>query len=375
MSKWMIGAAFSAALVLAVGPVGAAPWKNITLNGYYSFEYEKRVSGDEEGDLAGSFDADLFDLVINIQATERLRIATDITWEHGAASEDGRGNVASEYAIAEYTFNNLFKVRAGKQFTNFGIYNEVHTAKPATLTVKEPFTTNKNTKLGSAIRFYPRWNNGIAFSGAGLRGENSYDYIVQISNGEHQLQDSDGDVLDADEGGDIENPFDADVDTSKALGGRFRYWPNDEWVVGFSFYMDKLPVFDADEDQIDNIDLSSYSLHSEWYPMNGFGLEFEYVMGSIDTDSGTDFSRNAYTIMFSQVVAQKFTPYFRYEFLEPNDDIDDDEATMMIVGVNYRMDTNLFLKGEITSTETDDANAKFEGADYKEFRFSISIGF
>ena len=87
----------------------AAPIQNIDINGYFSFEYEQHVSGDERGDKYGSFDLDLFDLVLNIDLTDQLRVATDITWEHGAATEDGRGNAAVEYAFAEYRYNNLLK--------------------------------------------------------------------------------------------------------------------------------------------------------------------------------------------------------------------------------------------------------------------------
>ena len=50
-------------------------------------------------------------------------------------------------------------------FTGFGIYNEIHTAKPAFLTVKEPQATNKNNKFGSVLRFYPRWGAGLAVVG------------------------------------------------------------------------------------------------------------------------------------------------------------------------------------------------------------------
>ena len=51
----------------------------VSINGYSSFEFEKQIGEEGRGDPNGSFDVDLFDLVINVQATDRLRIATDIT--------------------------------------------------------------------------------------------------------------------------------------------------------------------------------------------------------------------------------------------------------------------------------------------------------
>jgi hypothetical protein len=91
--------------VLCLSPVNihAQIQDNIHINGYMSMEFEKQLGDDGKGDKNASFDADLIDLVWNINATDRLRIATDMIWEHGAASEDDRGNVAIEYAFAEYT--------------------------------------------------------------------------------------------------------------------------------------------------------------------------------------------------------------------------------------------------------------------------------
>ncbi len=161
--------------------VHSATLDNISFNGYLSFEYERHIDGDKtngDGDAVGDANGS--------QATDKLRVATDLTWEHGSATEDGRGNVAMEYAFAEYTLGQHTKVRAGKMFTNFGIYNEIHTAKPATLSVKEPQSTNKNDKLGSAIRFYPRWLNGLAVIGHYQLPTSSWDYVLQLSNGESE---------------------------------------------------------------------------------------------------------------------------------------------------------------------------------------------
>ncbi|MCJ8345079.1 hypothetical protein MJH12_06035 [bacterium] len=116
-------------------------------------------------------------------------------------------------------------------FTHFGIYNEIHTAKPATLSVKEPLSTNKNDKLGSAERFYPRWNSGIAVLGSGTVGgnEKEYDYILQLSNGEDSQT----------------NPYEEDSNTFKAINGRFRYSLQEDLRVGFSFFNDSINIYNA----------------------------------------------------------------------------------------------------------------------------------
>ena len=99
----------TAALVLAVLAVAsgarAQVWDKLRINGYGSLEYEKQITDASKGkgDKNGSFDADGFDLVFNFTPTDRFRVAADLTWEHGPATEEFRGNVAVEYAFAEYS--------------------------------------------------------------------------------------------------------------------------------------------------------------------------------------------------------------------------------------------------------------------------------
>ncbi len=342
------------ATLLCIPYAQSAPIDKISINGYLSVEYEQHVSGDEEGDANGSFDMDLIDIVLNIQATDKLRIATDFTWEHGAASEDGRGNVAVEYAFAEYSvLGDLAKIRAGKMFTNFGIYNEIHTAKPATLTVKEPQSTNKNNKLGSEIRFYPRWLTGLAVVG----NYHSWNYALQVSNGETE-----------DEGS---NPYEEDDNSHKAVNGRIRYNPIDALRLGFSFYRDSM----EDPDSSERLDINSYGLQVEWENDGGTGLEFEAVTGSENHKSGTNIKRHAYTAMVFQRLGSRYTPYFRYEHLEPDTDTSDDEGSVSILGINVLIDENMYLKFEFDKFSTGDNNEKYEGASFTEFKSSLSIGF
>ncbi|PCJ17818.1 MAG: hypothetical protein COB04_08135 [Gammaproteobacteria bacterium] len=346
--------------VLFASPSYAVNWSDVTLNGYFSFEYEKNVSGEPEGDTNGSFDLDLFDLVINFNVSDNFRIATDLTWEHGAATEEDFGNVAVEYAFGEYTFNRGFKLRAGKMFTNFGIYNEIHTAKPATLTVKEPLSTNKNNKLGSEFRFYPRWNVGIAAVGDFIFMDRDFDYVVQLSNGEDEET----------------NPYEEDVNTSKALGARVRGDVSDVLQLGASFYKDHINSdYDDDGDLLARARIASYGVQVRWSPYELFQTEFEYVAGTVKRDDTEKISRKAYTVMFSSELTEEVTPYLRIEMLEPNTDVSDDQGMLTIVGVNWQITTNAFLKFELNSTDTEEANAKFEGQDFKEFKASLSVGF
>ena len=157
----------------------------ININGYTNFEFEKQFQDQGFGDPNGSFDSDQLDLVFNIHATDRVRAAADFSWEHGTATEEGRGNQALEYGFVEYTVKDWLKVRAGKMLTPFGIYNEFHTAKPAFLSVKEAPALNKAERaVKGAIRMYPRWGSGIALHGdVPVGGDNDLTYDLLVANG------------------------------------------------------------------------------------------------------------------------------------------------------------------------------------------------
>lgn len=335
----------------------AASIENVDINGYLSFEYEKTIGGDNVGDTNGSFDIDLIDIVFNVRVTDRLRIGADITWEHGAATEENRGNVAIEYAFAEYTKKDWLRFRAGKMFTTFGIYNEIHTAKPATLTVKEPLSTNKNNKFGSQTRFYPRWLNGIAVQGDIDLAQMQLDYDIQLSNGDTEENNH--------------NPFEKDDNTHKAFNGRVRVHANDELRVGFSFYNDSM----EDKNSTNRLDIASYGLQLEWQARNGFGIEIEWVSGKEVHKLANEIDRYAYTIMFSQPITKRIIPYFRFEQLEPNKDIPNDSASLSIFGVNLQIDTGMYIKMEVDKNVTQNNNTDFSGSDWIEFKTSLAIGF
>jgi len=155
----------------------------LTINGYTSFEYELQIEPDDDGDgdPNDSFDADLMDLVFNFQVSDQIRAAMDVSFEHRTTTEDDRGNVALEYGFVEYSFSDLFKIRAGKMFTPLGIFNEIHTAKPAYLSVKEAPSTNKPERIvDAAARFFPRWGVGLGIIGNGEINGKTFDYNLLL---------------------------------------------------------------------------------------------------------------------------------------------------------------------------------------------------
>ena len=346
------------AAVLAAAPAQAQLGDKIKINGYGSLEFEKQLQDAGKGDPNGSFDSDGFDLVLNVLPSERVRVAADLTWEHGAATEAGRGNVAVEYAFAEFLVSDWLKLRGGKMFIPFGLYNEIHTAKPLFLSVKEPFATDKTDKLGSPIRFFPRWGSGIALLGGGLVFGRDLDYVAQLSNGESVFV----------------NPFEQDDNGTKAFAARVRYHVLAQLALGVSYYRDRFTEPTVEGKAGDGRStLASYGVTASWDGKPA-GAEVAYLWGSIDPSQADSFSRAGLEAMvwgnFGRV-----RPYVRYEWHDPNRDKGDDSASILIGGLNVRLEGSLFLKAELDRYASDPGNAKLKGVDYTEFKASLAYGF
>jgi Phosphate-selective porin O and P len=327
---------------------------NLTINGYSSFEFEKQIGQEGNGDPNGSFDADLFDLVLNFQVNDAIRASADLTWEHGAATEDGFGNVAVEYAFVEYAFTDLFKVRVGKMFIPFGIYNEIHTAKPAFLTVKEPASTNKTERIvDNAFRFYPRWGTGIALRGDGLIKDHNFSYDVFLSNGDQ----------------DQTNPFEKDNNTAKAVTARFRFEPSDNLEIGNSFYYDIRTADGVNQ-------LTSYGLELR-YQLKSWRILAESDFGWQQPTEGATVFQVGWYIQPSYEFRNGMSPYFRLERVDPDRSVTNDQGYDIIVGINYEISAGFMIKFENDhyTGASDSSLAQFPGHGYNEIKAAVALGF
>lgn len=366
-----------------------ADWtEKITVNGYFSFEYEDRVLGDEHSraDEFNSFDSDMFDLVVNAQATDRLRIAVDLTWEHGTQSEVNKGNVGYEYAFAEYTIYDSLKFRAGKMFTPFGIYNEIHTAKPSTIIVKEPNPTNKmyfiSDNGAEQTMLYPRWGTGIAMLGNSEILQMSLDYIVQVTNGDLAY-------------GIEENEYDKDNNNHKAVSARVRLDITDNLQIGASIHHDVMTnykkqyesksVTDSNGDPAQYVTkeyvpagkmgVDSQGVQLIWYLGEKFRFEAEYMRGKLDIYDDVSFSRSGYSLLPSYYITENINLYFLYAKADPNHSTKNDRVTNYAPGMNVEIDDNMYFKIELFTTDSEKENTLYYGSNYTELRAALAIGF
>jgi hypothetical protein len=326
----------------------------IRINGYTSFEFEKRLSQKGNGDPNGSFDADGFDLVLNIHASERVRAALDMALEHGVATEDGRGNVAMEYGFVEYTLSDLFKFRVGKMFTPFGVFNEIHTAKPAFLSVKEAASLNKNDRIiKGGFRFYPRWGAGIALHGDGVIGKKNFNYDVLLANGEQENT----------------NPFEEDDNGAKSVTARVRFEPSEQLRIGYSVYYDSFSDPAAGR-------LVSNGLEAEW-TLGKLRLLSELAFGVLSPRDTPHTRQVGWYLQPSFHFKNGLTPYLRLDLLNLSTSRSHDVGTIFIAGLNYeltkqcnvKLENNFFHGGTATSL------AEFPGRGYHELKAAFVLGF
>ena len=336
-------------------PSAAQEWgERVVINGYTNFEFEKQISKEGAGDKKGSFDADQFDLVFNITVSERVRVAADISWEHGTATEDGRGNQALEYGFVEYAISNGLKLRFGKMFTPFGVFNEIHTAKPAFLTVKEAASVNKNDRIvDGGFLFYPRWGAGIAAHGDAVTFGKDVTYDVLVANGEQSGA----------------NPFEEDENSSKSITARLRVDATENLRVGYSFYRDHLA-----DSGFRKLQSHGFEAELNFTRVRVLG---EVALGTLTPRAGPAQRQLGWYLQPSYHLRNGWTPYLRLERINPNRDQDGLDGRNFIVGLNIELSKNFQFKIENNSFRGGPRSslAEFKGRGYHELKTALVLGF
>jgi hypothetical protein len=347
-------AAALVALLFAPKAIAQELGDRIVINGYTNFEFSKQVSKEGRGDKTGSFDADQFDLVFNITVSERVRVAADLSWEHGTATEEGWGNQALEYGFVEYTLSDKLKLRFGKMFTPFGVFNEIHTAKPAFLTVKEAASLNKNDRIvGGGFLFYPRWGAGIAAHGDTVVGGKDLSYDVLLANGDQEEA----------------NPFEEDENSSKSITARVRVDANEKLRLGYSFYRDRpsSSTFTT---------LQSHGFEAE-LNLTRLRILGEVAFGTLGIRAGGSQKQLGWYIQPSYHLKNGWTPYIRLDYVNPNRRLSDVGGRDLIVGVNVELSKNFQFKIENNDFRggAKSTLGKLPGRGYHEIKAALVLGF
>jgi hypothetical protein len=271
-------------------------------------------------------------------------------------------------------------------FTPFGIYNEIHTAKPSIIILKEPNPTNKMYFISSdqyeQTMLYPRWGSGVAVLGNDTVFGMNYDYILQVTNGD-LTYGVDG------------NEYDKDDNDQKAITGRIRVDLTDDLQVGVSAYHDKMTrynkvyetkvVTDTDGNTVnyvskeyipvDSMTVDSQGLQLIWHVSDDFRLEAEYMTGTLDVEGVTSFRRSGFSILPSYFISDKINIFFLYAQADPNHNVDKNSVTNYAPGINIEVDDDMYIKLDYFNVDSQVNNSLFAGKSYSEIRAALAIGF
>lgn len=352
------------AMLAWAAPAGAqlVNQDKIRINGYSNFEYEYSPNRLGRGDTQGSFDAQEFDLVLNIVPSDRLRLSTDLRWEHGISLEDSRGNMTISHGFAEYTVFDALRLRAGKMNVPFGIYNEIYTAKPAIFLYREPWVVSKPDKLGFPRRFFSRSGAGVEALGNASLGDMEADYVVLVSNGDSPRV--------------ADNQFENDDNSNKSVTARVRVKPIRTLTLGASFYNDQLDELDAVTGKVTGLRTRQRTVGGlAQFAPGALLIEGEWIRGRLTPSSNVQQTGTGYYTSGSYLIAERYRPYVFYQRLDPNGTVDGDQAQIWGPGLNTRIDGSLFLKLEALRFTSGTNNAKMRGVPYTEFAAAIAVAF
>ena len=83
------------------------------------------------------------------------------------------------------------------------------------------------------------------------------------------------------------------------------------------------------------------------------------------------------TAMIWWTFADWLTPYARLEWLDPDTDVSNDRALLLLGGLNVRVPGGLVFKAEVDKTKAQDANTYFSGGlgGYVEVKAAVVVGF
>lgn len=303
------------------------------LRTYGYFDLEAEISNRNTEGKRGTFDQHHFNIVSVFTLDKNFRIYGEIEWEHGAVIEGGgesTGKVVLEKSWVEYKRTDAFKIKLGKFLPPFGIYNLKHDATPTFLPVFLPsslYGTHENT-VGSKQRLYAKFGTGIQFLGSYFTRDWETNYYLYLINGRGP------------------RPHERDSNANKGFGGRLSVSPPMAGLtIGLSYYSEingnaqdtrqSTLAFDA------SLERADFFLEAEF-----FLPQLEEV--DIDSIPTGDFRQgNGYYVQGAYTFRDRFTPFVRYDFYDPDMDGKSDNEQDIVLGINYSVTSRVYLKSEV----------------------------
>lgn len=293
------------------------------------FGYADFVLGDNRyASNTLGFDAYHLTMNMNIDVTDRWRVFTDVTYEHGTFLEagEGFGEVSARYQI-EGVAADWFSVKAGKFLTPFAEMNTYHDASPTYLSVVTPQALYGKKVIGLDSknadvkdRLFAKESAGVWALGSVPLSEWLLLYNVYVANGR---------------GG--RDAYKVDDNDDKALGYKLELETPFDLKIGSSLY--------AERDGRSDSRILPIGVHAV-YEWESLGVQGEYVRTGF-TKTGENNYENVADAWYGQWAyrIRQVTPYYRYESFEDDEEWNREERTH-VIGANVMINSKVYLKAE-----------------------------
>ncbi|HET6465861.1 MAG TPA: hypothetical protein VLY20_07400 [Nitrospiria bacterium] len=275
----------------------------------------------DRGEAHPAFVLGPLDLYSTVQIGPRLTFLSEMNFDFDQAP--GEGDVEIERLWVGYTFNDLLTIRAGRQHTAIGFWNNTyHHGKLLFLTVDRPFFLAFEDDGG----VLPVHIVGLEFSGSQNRPGFRWMYMLDVGNG-HQINPDTKKLV---------PNVTADNNAAKQIALRLSLQPDrlPGLTLGVFGTVDRMGIQD-----IKNVDERVY------------GSDLSYIHDKMEfiTEyfelANLEKHADAYYIQLGYKVIRDFTPYVRYESLNvnPNDPYfmeleNNTDRNQKIAGVRFDID-------------------------------------
>ena len=345
---------YSMVILLMVGNICFPQQQKLHIYGFFDFEAE--VNNKNAAGKIWTFDQHHLNVLANYQLADRFRVATEIEWEHGPMHSPSEmiGKIYLAKAFLEYKYSDALLTRIGIFLSPFGIYNERHDATPTFISTFLPSSVygKKELSFRGKGRLFAKHSTGIQVLGNLYLNDWGAKYQVYLSNGRGPKESE------------------KDNNSNKGFGWRFVISPPvEELYIGTSFYSDK-------NGDANNARQTTFGFDVE-FDLSAFHIEAEYIipkLENIDTSgipTGNFTYVNGYYIQGAHTFFNRLTPFARYEFFDPDNDIRKDGENIMVVGLNFAVTPSVYFKSEVHFHWFQDKSIK----KYEMFVSSVAVAF
>lgn len=304
------------------------------------------------------FDITRFNIIGDFNISTNARFLADIELEDNlnATNKGVVGSIKFSQLWGEYSFRKELKLRAGKILTNFGLYNKIHDASPTYYSINSPFVYSKfapNSEFNNDQRFYGKYIMGGEATG-------TIDLDERGSQLEYSLMYGKGRI------GFVGNTY---VESKNAVAARVYITPSflRGLQIGGSFYTDKNTIgitgVTNDIETIPAVELQ--------YEYKDFQLQSEAFFPTFSNENGTKQHAILGYLHLAYTFFDRLTPYSQISYVQ-FDSNNNKGYSQALIGLNYAVATNYYIKCEMHYNNDQTANIPKE---YGSFKASLSIAF